>query len=204
MTVRLVLEDFASNSPQIPEPDAPVALTESDRLAAYDVGYKEGWDDAHAAKAQEHDRIGVELARSLQDLSFTFYEARVQVTKSLEPLVTAIVAQVLPRLSTMALAEQILAVLTPLAEETNTPTLALLCASEDIDTLKTLIGSNHGLPLQLTPEPSLMPGQAKFVLGHETHEIDVTVLNTQIKGLVSDTFATLAPKPEIQELSDVG
>lgn len=204
MTVALILENFASNPQQISEPDAPAPLTEADRLAAYDAGYKEGWDDAHAAETEEHDRVSAELSRSLQDLSFTFYEARVQVTNSLEPLVSAIVGQVFPRLSTVALAEQIIAILMPLAEETNTPTLELLCAPDDVDALKPLIGTSHGLPLSLMPEPSLMSGQAKFVLGHETHEIDVTSLQSQIEELVADTFATLNPQPEIQELSDVG
>jgi flagellar biosynthesis/type III secretory pathway protein FliH len=204
MKAVLILEDFDSSPQQVSEADAPARLTEADRLAAYDAGYKEGWDDANGAQTNERDRISVELARSLQDLSFTFYEARVQVTKSLEQLVSAMVAQVFPRLSTLALAEHILAVLTPLADETNTPTLSLLCASSDIETLTPLIGTKHGLPLILTPEPSLMSGQAKFVLGHETHEIDVTSLQNQIEKLVAETFATLEPQSQSQEFSDVG
>ena len=39
---------------------------EEDRLRAFDQGYKDGWDDAAKAHAEEQRRISAELAANLQ------------------------------------------------------------------------------------------------------------------------------------------
>jgi flagellar M-ring protein FliF len=73
-----VLEDFATlagPAAQAPSDPAP-ALADAERLAAYEQGYRAGWDDAVRAEAADQARIGAELARNLQEMSFSFHEAR--------------------------------------------------------------------------------------------------------------------------------
>ena len=77
------------DGPQSPQGDSEEI--ETLKVSAYDSGYKAGWDDAAAAQASEQNQIGAELAKNLQDFSFTFHEARVQVMKSMQPLLLEIV-----------------------------------------------------------------------------------------------------------------
>ena len=61
-----------------------VAL-EDEKLAAYDTGYRAGWDDANAAQSDDQTRMKADLARNLQTLGFTYHEARTHILKALWP-----------------------------------------------------------------------------------------------------------------------
>lgn len=203
---KLHLEDFGNkvSTPQKPEKSSSGEDQAVDRLATYDEGYKAGWDDAQAAATEDRTRIGAEFERNLQELSFTFHEAKVQVGQSLAPLVSAFVQCLFPKLAVTSLADQLIAVLEPLKDEMDTPTLELRCSPEDVDILGNLLEANFGLPITLRPEPSLMTGQADFVLGHETHEVDVSALQTEIRRLVEAQFDALAPQKTQEDLTNVG
>ncbi|HGG04004.1 MAG TPA: flagellar biosynthesis protein, partial [Aliiroseovarius sp.] len=88
---------------------------EQSRLAGYETGFKAGWDDAIRTETDEQARIGVEFARNLQDLGFTFNEARSHVMHALEPLLTSIVTTVLPKLVSETIGQTIVEELLPLA-----------------------------------------------------------------------------------------
>ncbi|MEN8837451.1 MAG: flagellar biosynthesis protein, partial [Celeribacter marinus] len=78
-------EDFGSgrrDSPKSATPEqemqerARLRAVEQARATGYEAGYKAGWDDAIAADESVRTKIGAELERNLQDLGFTFHEAR--------------------------------------------------------------------------------------------------------------------------------
>ena len=71
------------------------ALEEA-RLASYEQGYTAGWEDAVAAQKDERSQMATELAHNLQLLNFTYHEARSHLLKGIEPLLLALVTQVLP------------------------------------------------------------------------------------------------------------
>ena len=205
MTSTVLLEDFGTGTagPALDE-DSPSAPSETDRLAIYDEGYQAGWEDAQTAARDDRTRIDAEFARNLQDLSFSFHEAKVQVAQSMTPLVEALVASLFPRLKQTALADQVLAVLEPLQLEMPGPSLALRCSEEDADVLETLLGSAKSLPMKLSPEPSLMPGQVDFIFGQEKHEINVAQLGSQIEDLVKAHLANLTASVQPEEFANVG
>ncbi|MFV0360116.1 MAG: flagellar biosynthesis protein, partial [Tropicimonas sp.] len=74
----------------------PEARLEEERLVAFDSGYRAGWDDAAAAHADEQGRISAEFAGNLQELSFTYHEARNAVLGEMEGILKGIVDKVLP------------------------------------------------------------------------------------------------------------
>ena len=88
------LEVFDSNPPPAQASDMvvmPLGAIEEAKLAAYEQGYKAGWDDAAAAQSEDQTRIRVDLARNLQQLSFTHQEARAHILKAVEPLLEEMV-----------------------------------------------------------------------------------------------------------------
>ena len=203
---KLNLEDFGADTPSPLKPEKNTSIEDRtvDQFATYDEGYKAGWEDAQTAATDNHTRIGAEFERNLQELSFTFHEAKIQVAQSLTPLVSAFIQCLFPKLMVTSLADQLMAVLEPLRDEMDTPTLELRCAPEDVDILGSLLEANFGLPITLRPEPSLMTGQADFVLGHETHEVDVSALQTEIQRLVGAQFDALTAQKTQEDMTNVG
>ena len=116
----LALEDFAVKSQpseMTPSDTISRAAAEAEKVASYEQGYQAGWDDATQAQAEDQTRIGAEFARNLQELSFTFHEARAHVMQAMEPLLTELVDTVLPSLVSETLGQRILEELQPLIED---------------------------------------------------------------------------------------
>ena len=129
----LSLEDFL-DTPQsrLQAPTGDAAATngdlESSRLAGYESGYQAGWDDALKSSEMEHTHISAEFARNLEELSFTFLEARRQVCLSLKPLVETLVRQVVPELMQANYKDLIEELLLPIVEVQGQATVDLICA----------------------------------------------------------------------------
>ncbi|MGR3541887.1 MAG: hypothetical protein ACU0BS_10720, partial [Hasllibacter sp.] len=82
----LALEDFD------PLPDSAPAghAAGTDQLEAFEAGYREGWEDAVRDAVETRDRVRRSLAARLEDLAFTYEEARAGVASRLETVVSAI------------------------------------------------------------------------------------------------------------------
>lgn len=194
------LEDFGAPIQQTPaEPQSE----QSDPMQGYETGFQAGWDDAIASVAQERDHISADFARNLQELSFTFHEAREQVTASLRPLISTMLDQLLPLAAQQSLAEHVWAVLEPILVENNSPQVNLLCAPDDVETIEGLAQNNATLDINVNPEPSLHAGQVRFKLQAEQHQIDTAALATQINDLFSSSSQS-QPSNLTQEVQYAG
>ncbi len=99
MTRTLKLEDFSALGPTpVSAAQAAPPIEPEAALAAFDEGYRNGWDDCARAEAEAHRKIGADLAAGLQDITLTYAEARQDVLAGLGPLFEEIAAQLLPRL----------------------------------------------------------------------------------------------------------
>ncbi len=202
MPLRLFLEEFSEPGPATPRPvpDAPApvpepapepAITadmlEQTRLESYEAGYKAGWDDAARAEAEEQGRIGAEFARNLQDLGFTFHEARCHVMQALEPLLAGMVERVLPKLVTETLGQTIVDELLPLATEAADTPIEVVVAPQSRPALEDLLGESGTVPFAIVEEPSLAPGQVFLRSGKTERHIDFATaidrIGTAINGL---------------------
>lgn len=180
MPPRLFLEDFdvsAQASAELAQPtQAPVApvtpeMLEQARLAGYEAGYKAGWDDAVTAEAESQGRIGAEFARNLQDLGFTFHEARSHVMQALEPLLAGMVERVLPDLVSRTVGQTIVEELLPLASEAaDAPIEVVICPSCRPAIEPMLVEA--AVPFTLVEEPTLAEGQVFLRSGHSERHID--------------------------------
>lgn len=175
----------ASEAPKIVEPDP--ALLEKAKLAGYEAGYQAGWDDATRQESEEQSRIGAEFARNLQDLGFTFHEARAHVMQALEPLLNGMVDKVLPKLVSDTLGQTIVEELLPLAAEAADEPIEVVVTPNSRPTLEDLLSNSASVPFRIVEEPTLAEGQVYLRSGKKERHIDMTQavdrIGTTIKGL---------------------
>lgn len=188
MASRFRLEEFDENSlasvraqPAGPADGAapaaplfPAEAVEQARLEGYEAGYKAGWDDAARAEAEDQSRIGTEFARNLQDLGFTFHEARAHVMQALEPLLSGMVERVLPRLVTETMGQTIVEELMPLAANAADAPIEVVVAPASRPALEAMLASATAVPFTLIEEPTLAEGQVFLRSGKAERHIDFT------------------------------
>lgn len=163
------------------------ALEEA-RLAAYEQGYGAGWEDASSAQSDDQARMRADLAHNLQGLGFTFHEARVHVLRAMEPLLTDMVARVLPQAARAALAPLIVETLLPLAAAAAEAPVLLVFNPAAREAIEAVVDQHAGLPMLLSEEPTLGEGQVYLRLGEVETRIDLDAAIGQIAAATRDFF----------------
>lgn len=161
-----------------PVPDAPFVTLEAiafeeAKLAAYDQGYRAGWDDAVQAQMGDQAQISAELARNLKSLNLTFADARAHVLAAMEPLLADIAARLLPEMARDALGPIILQSLIPLGAQAAQSQVEIIINPSARAALEALLAQGASPPVTLTLEPSLGDGQAFLRLGQTETRIDL-------------------------------
>lgn len=197
----LNLEDFSALHPdKATGPAAPASDRATDpeaALAAFDEGYRSGWDDCAQAEAETNRRVGAELAASLQDLSLTYAEARQDVLTCLGPLFEDMAAQLLPSLAAEAVAPAVIAELRAAAESAATTRAVLIAAPAALPALERLIADRDDLDIDLRAEPAYAEGQVSIRFGTERRDIDLSDAANRmaeaIRAFVAQEVGTPAP-----------
>lgn len=164
------------------------AALEEERLAAFDTGYKAGWDDAAAAHAEEQGRIGTELGRNLQELSFTYHEARNAMLAEMHGLLRGMVEKILPMTLRPSLGELILERVAERAEARSEIAAEIVVAPDNRDLVEHLVADRVAPPLRVVAEPSLGEGQAFLRLDGAEEKVDLDQTLSDIADAVSDFF----------------
>jgi flagellar biosynthesis/type III secretory pathway protein FliH len=182
-------------------PKAPTSSTvvtdlnalEEARLASYEQGYTAGWEDAVSAQKDEKSQMATELAHNLQSLSFTYHEARAHVLKAIEPLLLALITQVLPITARAGLPLTVKQLLLPMAEQAAGAPITLLYNPRAKELLEEFVQNSTCPPLILIEEPTLGEGQIFLQMGDIETRIDIDSALGEITNAVTD-FLTLAAK----------
>ena len=165
-------------APAAPVAPAPPTISpeelEKARLEGYESGYQAGWDDATRAETEDQSRIGAEFARNLQDLGFTFHEARSHVMHALEPLLTGMVEKVLPRIVSETVGQTIVEELLPLASEAADAPIEVVVCPASRPALEALLSEATSVPFTLQEEDSLAEGQVFLRSGRTEKHLDLT------------------------------
>lgn len=188
MSRALLLEEFNTEAggdrpPALPSAMAPDALAPlttpddgaaaEDPVAAYERGYKAGWDDNEAQAQGERAAVGAELARNIQELGFTYHEARAHVMSGIEPLLEALVGKVMPRLVAATLGPSILEELSAVAEAAADRPVTILVSPASHETVAGFLAGATALPFDLVPEPTMGEWQVCFRLGDHERQLDL-------------------------------
>lgn len=175
------LDDFGQSKPTSVAAAQGVALSEDARLAAYEEGYKAGWDDAVRAESDSHKRIGADLRKNLEDLSFTFTEARQHILTNLSPLMTLIAEKLLPDMAQQAFAQNVLDRVMAEAEAASGSPVALVLNPANRTAVEALLPSDASFPVQIQEDPQLGPGQAFLRGGQGETVIDIDAVQSALQ-----------------------
>lgn len=189
MGVAHLLPDFGAPGTAVPTPSGP-SQDEIEALTrdSYETGYKAGWDDSVKAQNEEAGRISADLARNLQDLSFTYHEARTQMLKDLRPLLEQLVDLVLPELARETLSARIVQEIHAHAEAGSASQVRILAAPDSRLALDRLCDEDFGFPIQIAEDPDLGTGQVLLKFATGERQIDMDELLSGIRSAVAGFF----------------
>ncbi|MEM9317789.1 MAG: hypothetical protein AAGA70_02145 [Pseudomonadota bacterium] len=197
MTRRISLEDFDSAPKAQPEPKVPPPPTEPEidiegiRAAAFEDGYKSGWDDCHAENVKSEQAVSSDLLQSLKDMELTFQEARGDVLAAIRPVIDAIIEQLLPKLATDGLSAMVAKELMPLLEDAADLQAELLGSPQVVPILRKLVDLRDDTSVRIRPEPSFSAAQVSLRLGSEARDVDLTTAVEQISSELDQFTARL-------------
>ena len=193
MTRRVSLEDFdglPEPAPQPPETEpAPQIDLDAIRSAAYEDGYKNGWDDCHAENVKSEQAVSSNLAQNLKEVSLTYREARSDVLTAIRPVIDTIIEQLLPKIADDGLGALVAGELMPLIKEAGSLEPELVGAPAIVPMLQKLVDQFDDPAVRVRPDPGLSSAQVALRLGAEAREIDLSKAIAEI-GAELDRFTT--------------
>jgi flagellar assembly protein FliH len=164
------------------------AELEENRLAAFERGYTAGWDDAAAAQTEEVARLRADLGRNLQDMAFSYHEARSHVLRALEPLLHDMVTKVLPAIARQALGQMVLEQLRPVAEGLSDAPITVTANPVNRAVIEAIVIGQAAIPMTFCGEESLGKGQAYLRFGVAESRVDLDGVIATIAAAVSAFF----------------
>lgn len=179
---RLKLEEFDVQPVRpaaVPGPQAMVqdnVQSEEAKLEAFENGYKAGWDDAAKSHAENLDNVSVELARNLQELSFTFHEARAQILKDMRAVFSELMEKIMPRIAAENLPTIIAEQITEIARSGVNTRIELLVHPSNVESVSNLMPAQDQLDVVVVAEPSLGDGQARLVFADGEQNVDLSAV----------------------------
>jgi len=194
-----IFEDFGKLAPAAvdagPELSSETPMTEQ-RVAAFEEGYKAGWDDAARAQSSDREKIGADLASNLQELSFTYAEVRIQMLKAMEPLLKEMVETVLPQIAAENLGAMILQELNVALDDQVDVPVQIIIAPSNRASLDAVLPDEPGFPLEIRDEPTLGEGQVFMRIGKIEKQIDLMEVldraSTAVNGFFEVTERAMA------------
>lgn len=166
----------------------PEARLEEERLQAFDKGYRAGWDDSAAAHAEEQGRISAEFAGNLQDMSFTYHEARAAMLSEMEGILKGMVDKILPGTLRHSLGDMILQQVSDLSAGAADVRVEIVVSPGNGDLLRNLIAGQVGPPMEIVEEESLGDGQAFLRMGRVERKLDIDSVLDDISDAVASFF----------------
>ncbi|MCL4066183.1 hypothetical protein M3484_06345 [Pseudomonas sp. GX19020] len=172
------------------------ASVEENRAAAWEQGYRAGWDDSEAAHLQNGDRVRAELERNLMTLAFTWQEARAHILGAMEPLLQEIVNRLLPDLARETLGPILVGHLMPMLAETAGQPANLILHPAARAQVEALLSRRPGLLFEISEDPGLGETQVFLRLGAREVSINLNRVTESIIRSVQDFFTLSQETPD--------
>lgn len=186
MSISHLFEDFGGINAPAPEPiAAPDEGNEDEMLESFEQGYKAGWDDAISAKSEEHASVSAALAGRLNDLSFTYHEAREAILADLAPTVEKAIMTVLPELARQAVGALAVEQLHKIIRENSETPVVLSTAPDCYQPVIDVMPEDKKLPVEVVRDESLAEGQVRFEFAQRERLIDLSEVLEAVAGAMT-------------------
>ncbi len=180
-----LLEDFGGLAAQGVKGSLLTEVTQDQELAAFDQGYKAGWEDALKAEGDSQAHVGREFAQNLMDINFTFQEVYAHLLRQLNPFLDELVNVVLPELSQATLGARIHEELIEMAKGQAQAQAELTIAPSARQAFEKIVDHEIPFPTEILEDPSLNQSQVFLRLGESERQIDMSSILASINEAVS-------------------
>lgn len=182
MSIAHLFEDFATTDPS---ETATLLMSnvelEEQRLAAFEKGYTEGWDDAVAADAQHRTRLSEALSHNLKAATFTHQEAYRQMQVALVPVFDAISEQLLPTVIESGMPLRLAPILQEMAARAVSGPIVVTTPIGTASGVAPLLPNSLPIEVLVRESSALSEGQAQIHLDDSATEIDLTDLAEEMR-----------------------
>lgn len=192
-------------------PDGDTETSNSQEAAkqlakAYRDGHAKGFIQGAEESAREHaeaqDQLRSQLIEALKDGQMTRQEAQASVTKSLFPLIDALVKALAPSLVDIGFPTELSDQLRKALEGRPNTKPVVRCAPDLVAPLEQSLSDWSG-SFEVIPDTALTPHQAKIHWDDGFDHIDLDGCMTEIRQCL-DRFSQSVAVDQEQEMSDVG
>lgn len=183
----LLLEAFDAALPEA-APEPPPGPS-PDWLDGHAAGHAEGLAQGAAEAEARSTHLSAELARSLQEMTFGYAEARAQVLESLQPLFRLLIDALLPAMAAEALGPWIAEALLDAARTDSAAPFAIALHPDRVASVAACLPP--GVPASLRPDPTLGPMAARLSLASRETDLDLdaclAALREALSALLDDS-----------------
>lgn len=192
MAIAHLLEDFTSRRPQDAEQHV---LTEGElediRLSAFETGYGAGWDDALKSQTGRSTEISESLVQAINEMSFSFHEARQQMTRDLAPVFDELFNAVFPEMLRATLGLQIREHVIKYATSGDSMPARICVHPNQVDPLNAAVSGTLQNAAKIIGDPNLDEAEAYLSLGTREIHINCPDLLTQIRTGLEAVFRSM-------------
>lgn len=173
------LEDYSTSF-------APLAFADQEDLGpqGYEAGYSAGWEDATKAQSEVADTLRLDLAQRLQDLAFTFHEARAHILAGIEPVLTQIATLAVPAVLQETLGLHLVQQLRQAVSDHIPSSLTLRISPTDRDKIEASLPKDLVAPLEIIENEDLPPGLFEFSFDGQSTQVDFSQLQAAVREAV--------------------
>ena len=171
MTVLLSLVDFHTAS------DEELAGNHDEGLPGYGAGFAAG----HAAARQEAASLETEFIKALDDIAFSYAEARRAVLQDLTPLFETIVERLCPLAAGDVFRAHALKALADAADADTDGPLCLYAHPEDTEALRGILNTGTVTHIDLIPDHTFPRHRLHIATAKAASTLDVTELLTSLE-----------------------
>lgn len=179
-------------------PTGPTLMMPEDieglRLAAYEEGYKAGWEDGCRQRLSDADQARERLAALLETLTFGYAEAQASLLAALRPVFAALVETFMPAAAHAALPPLVAEALLKHAARSLEPPLALRVSPERLADVRLALDGLALPPFELIADPALGQAEARLEAGAQQVVIDLGDASAQIARALSDLYQPQTPE----------
>tara|TARA_R110002126_G_scaffold108621_5_gene245263 strand:- start:2146 stop:2751 length:606 start_codon:yes stop_codon:yes gene_type:complete len=192
--------DFG-DSEERADPGLPAAISqdalEDIKLESFERGYSAGWEDALKAQSGSRTEAANAFIASLQDISFGYHEARAGLVKAMQPVLTDIMAKLLPEVAHATLGAQVVEQLIGMLRKAADQPIRIEATQDNLDMLEQLLDAPVSPPFVCAPNSDLGPSQVLLQVGSEESEIDfdqvISGIAAAMTGFVQQMQKELTP-----------